>query len=271
MMLGFLRRRRRARLRAAPFPRAWRATLSRNVPIYDRLSADAQQELHGHIQVLLAEKNFEGCGGLELTDEMRVTIAAHAALLMLGREPHYYPGLYSILVYPSAYWAPVEHHEGGIVTESEEARHGESWRTGAIVLAWDEAHGGARDVRDGENVILHEFAHQLDTEDGAADGVPLLDRPSDYVAWARALAPEYERLRESPDESLLDLYGAESPAEFFAVATEAFFEKPQQLRGRHPKLYAELSRFFRLDPAAEPPLVVTSPHDGPSSRVTDWR
>jgi Mlc titration factor MtfA (ptsG expression regulator) len=256
-MFDLLRRRRRARLRAASFPESWRAILSSNVPIYDRLSADAQRELHGHIHVLLAEKNFEGCGGLEVTDEIRVTIAAHAGLLMLGREPQYYPGLYSILVYPSAYRAPLTEHDGGIVTESEEARHGESWRTGAIVLAWDVAHGGARDVGEGENVILHEFAHQLDTEDGAGDGVPYLDRPSDYVAWARALAPEYERLRERPHESLLDLYGAESPAEFFAVATEAFFENSQQLRDRHPELYAELRRFFRLDPAAEPPLAVT--------------
>jgi Mlc titration factor MtfA (ptsG expression regulator) len=246
-MLGLFRRRRRARLRALPFPPAWRAILARNVPLYVHLPRDVQRELEGHVQVLLAEKYFEGCGGLTLTDEMRVTIAAHAALLMLRREPHYYPDLISILVYPSSYLVPTEDRHGGIVTESVEERLGESWRRGVVVLAWDEARAGARSTDDGTNVILHEFAHQLDTEDGSADGVPLLDRPSDYVTWARALAPEYARLRERPDESILDTYGAEDPAEFFAVATEAFFEMPHELRERHPRLYAELSRFYRLD------------------------
>ena len=246
-MFGFFRRRRRARLRMAPFPNAWRGILSKNVPVYERLPSDVRRELEGHVHVLLAEKHFEGCGGLVLTDEIRVTIAAHAALLMLGREPHYYPGLVSILVYPSAYRAPVEEHHGGIVTEGEDTRHGESWHHGVLVLAWDAARAGARGAQDGENVILHEFAHQLDTEDGTADGVPYLDRRSDYAAWARTLAPEYERLRARPDESVLDSYGAESPAEFFAVATEAFFERPRELRERHPELYAELSQFYRLD------------------------
>ena len=250
--LDAVRRRRRARLRAVPLPEEWRAILTANVPLYTRLPPERRRELEGHIQVLLAEKRFEGCAGLELTDEVRVTVAAHAALLLLGRgeEAQYYPGLVSTLIYPSAYRAPVEEHHGGIVTERREVLLGESWRHGVVVLAWDAARAGARDARDGDNVILHEFAHQLDTEDGAADGVPYLDQPSDYAAWARELAPEYERLRERPHRSVLDAYGATDPAEFFAVATEAFFEKPHQLRGRHPALYEELSRFYRMDPAA---------------------
>ena len=249
-MLGFFRRRRRARLRGAPFPRRWQEILHRNVPLYASMPADLQRELEGHVQVLLAEKHFEGCGGLRLTDEMRVTIAAHAALLMLRREPHYYPDLRSILVYPTTFVVPVEEQHGGIVTEDEEERLGESWQRGVVVLAWDEARAAARGMADGDNVILHEFAHQLDTEDGGADGVPLLDHGSDYATWARALAPEYERLRERPEESILDTYGAEDPSEFFAVATEAFFERPQDLCRRHPELYAALSRFYRIDPAA---------------------
>ena len=253
-MFGFIRRWRRARLRAAPFPETWRAVLSKNVPLYERLSPTLRKHLHGHIQVLLSEKNFEGCGGLELTDEIRVTIAAHAGLLMLGREAHYYPGLSSVLVYPTVYRAPQTEHLGsGVFAERQELRLGESWQQGAIVLAWDAARSGALDMRDGRNVILHEFAHQLDTEDGAADGVPYLESRSDYVAWARAFRPEYERLRKSPQKSILDSYGGEHPAEFFAVATETYFEKPQQLRKRHPELYTELNRFFRLDLASELP------------------
>ena len=251
-VISLLRRRRRARLRAEPLPDAWRAVLARNVPLYAALPPEPRRELEGHVQVLLAEKHFEGAGGLELTDEIRVTVAAHAALLLLGREPDdvdYFPGLVTVLVYPGAYRAPVAEHHGGIVSEGDEARLGESWDRGVVVLAWDAARAGARDARDGHNVILHEFAHQLDTADGVADGVPPLDGRSQYAAWARALAPEYARLRARPSSSALDAYGAESPAEFFAVATEAFFEKPRQTHARHPELYAELSRFYRLDPA----------------------
>jgi MtfA peptidase len=251
-VLGFFRRRRRARLFGAPFPAEWTAILERNVSLYRRLTPQSRTELHGHIQVLLAEKQFETVGGLELTDEIRVTIAAHAAALLLGRPARYYPGLYSIIVYPSTYRAPVtEHHEGGIVSESEEDRLGESWAEGALVIAWDSARHGARIPGDGDNVILHEFAHQLDTEDGEADGVPRLESRSDYVAWARVMRPEFERLRERPETSVLDEYGATDAAEFFAVATEAYFERPKELRARHPKLYAELRRFYRVELADE--------------------
>lgn len=248
-MFAVFRRRRRENLRAAPFPEPWRAILAQNVPLFARLPPASRCEAEGHVQVLLAEKHFEGAGGLALTDEIRVTVAAHAALLLLGREPHYFPDLVTVLVYPSAYAAPIAEHRDGIVSEGEEGRLGESWQRGVVVLAWDAARAGARDARDGENVILHEFAHQLDTEDGVADGVPPLDGRGRYAAWARALAPEYARLRAQPDASVLDDYGAENPAEFFAVATEAFFEKPRQMRERHPALYAELSRFYHLDPA----------------------
>ena len=245
-----LRRRRRRRVRAVPLPEAWRAVLAKNVPLYDMLPADYRRQVEDHVKVLLSEKKFEGCAGLELTDEIRLTIAAHAALLLLGSdEPRYYPGLVTILVYPTAYLAPESESDGVIVTEQEEARLGESWRRGVVVLAWDAARAGARDAHDGDNVILHEFAHQLDTEDNAADGVPHLNQPGDYRTWARAFAPQYQRLRAQPHESVLNAYGATNPAEFFAVATETFFEKPKQLREHDPALYAELSRFYRIDPA----------------------
>jgi Mlc titration factor MtfA (ptsG expression regulator) len=246
-----IRRRRWSRLRALPFPDAWRTLLARNVRLYARLSPEQRRELEGHVQVLLAEKKFEGLDGLELTDEIRVAVAAHAALLLLGtRDPRYYPDLVAILIYPTTYVAPMEEHEGGIVEERDEPRLGESWRRGVVVIAWDAARAAMRRPHEGDNVMLHEFAHQLDTEDGSADGVPRLDGPADYAAWARVFAPEYERLRAHPGGSVLDEYGATDPAEFFAVATETFFTRPHELREQSAALYATLRRYYGLDPAS---------------------
>lgn len=254
-MLGFLRQRRRRKLRAQPFPEAWRPILERNVPIYGRLPASARDELHGHMQVLLAEKHFEGCGGLRLSDEMRVTIAAHAALLMLGRgeDADYFPRLYSVLVYPTSYVALHSDDESGIVTERDEWRHGESWDTGALVLAWDEARAGARELGDGVNVILHEFAHQLDQENTGLDGTPWLESREQMRTWREVFTAEYERLVDAGDnDTLLDPYGATNPAEFFAVATETFFELPDAMRDEHPALYDALAAYYRVDLAAGP-------------------
>jgi Mlc titration factor MtfA (ptsG expression regulator) len=250
-MFDFFARDRRARLRAQPFPEAWLAILSSNVPLYRRLPPAIQERLRGDVQVLLAEKHFEGCGGLELDDEMRVTIAAHAALLMLGGEPHYYPRLTSILVYPSTFVVQREERSGPFTTEGEVALLGESWRQGVVILAWDSALRSARGLGQGHNVILHEFAHQLDSEDGRGDGTPYLESRSQYAAWARAMGPEYERLRARPEDGVLGEYAATNPAEFFAVATEVFFEQSEALRLKHPAIYAELSRYYGLDPAAE--------------------
>jgi Mlc titration factor MtfA (ptsG expression regulator) len=251
-VFGFFKRRRRERLRSAPFPPAWVEIIEKNCPFYRRLSEPDRVELHGHIQVFLAEKHFEGCAGLELTDEIRLTIAAQACLLLLHRPTDDYPRLITILVYPSAYVAKgVQPLQGGFVLEGEQARLGEAWREGVVVLSWDDVKTGAADIRDGHNVVLHEFAHQLDQEDGAADGAPILDRRGQYVAWARVLGAEYERLRQESRrgrKSVLDQYGATQPAEFFAVATECFFEKPAQMKKKHPELYDELKEYYRQDP-----------------------
>ena len=251
-MFGYFKRRRRDRLRSEPFPTAWEEVLRRNVPLFARLPEADRRELRGHIQVFLAEKQFEGCGGLVMTDEIRVTIAAQACLLLLHREADDYPRLITILVYPHAYVAKsVEPIGGGVVLEGEVARLGEAWRDGVVVLSWDDVRAGAGDVHDGHNVVLHEFAHQLDQEDGSADGAPILERRSQYVAWARVLGAEYERLRRDAargHRTVLDQYGATNPAEFFAVATECFFEKPAALRRKHPELYEQLKEFYRQDP-----------------------
>lgn len=207
--------------------------------------------------MLLAEKHWEGCGGLELTDEIRVTIAAQACVLLLHRESEYYPRVTSILVYPSIYIASEERSVGGgIWEEGEEVRLGHTHeRMGVIVLAWDAALHGSRAYDDGVNVVLHEFAHQLDFENASTDGTPALDSRQDYVSWGQVLGEEFERLRRldaAGIRSFLDSYGATNPAEFFAVVTEFFFERPVELRARHPELYAELKGFYRQDPAELP-------------------
>ncbi|MGE0710187.1 MAG: zinc-dependent peptidase [Planctomycetota bacterium] len=251
-MFAFFRRRRRARLRAQPFPERWVEVLRRRVPVYERLPPADQRELQGHIQVFLAEKRFEGCAGLEVTEEMQVTIAAQACVLLLHRETEYFPKVDSILVYPHAYQATsAETLPDGSVVERTDVRLGESYGGGTVVLSWDDVVDGAACVRDGRNLVLHEFAHQLDQEDGSADGAPVLDQRSRYVAWARVLGEEYAALQAAEAagrRTVIDKYGATNPAEFFAVITEAFFEKPGPLKRKHPELYEELRSYYRQDP-----------------------
>jgi Mlc titration factor MtfA (ptsG expression regulator) len=248
----YLRNIRRKRLMARPLPSGWEEIIARNVPLYARLPAALKQQLHGHIQVLLAEKHFEGCGGLIMTDEVKVTIAAQAGILLLNRKPRYYPGLDSILVYPSTFLSDTVQYVGDHAYIEEPAAHlGESWRRGVLVLAWDSVKRGGMNVSDGQNVVFHEFAHQLDQEDGAADGAPILERGSQYAAWAHILGKEYERLQakvRSGLKTVMDEYGATNPAEFFAVATETFFEKSHAMQRRHPELYEVLKGYYKLDP-----------------------
>ena len=242
---------RRKRVARADFPKAWREILKRNVPLYHRLPERLQRELEGHTLVFLAEKDFEGCAGLEITDEIRVTIAAQSCVLLLNRRTDYYPGLQTILVYPHAYFAKEGPREDGTWSEEETGRLGESWDAKTVVLAWDHARQDSRDIHDGHNVVLHEFAHQLDQQSGVANGVPILDQNTSYVAWGRVMSEEYERLRRRVRKhmgSVLDAYGATNPAEFFAVATETFFEKPDRLKQHEPELYEELRLYYHLDP-----------------------
>ena len=252
MLFAWFRRRRRAALKARPFPPEWLELLE-TLPFYRQLAEADRAELREHVSVFLEEKTFEGCGGQEITDEVRVTIAAQACLLLLHRETEYYPDLNSILVYPEAY--EVEQREelpGGIVSEGNSVRLGESWLRGSVILAWDAVQAGYRDARDGQNVTLHEFAHQLDQEDGVADGAPVLESKGSYRPWARILSREFERLQEKVERgrrTTLDAYGATHPAEFFAVVTEVFFERPRRLRRKHPELYEQLRSFYAQDPA----------------------
>jgi Mlc titration factor MtfA (ptsG expression regulator) len=253
-LFGWLKRRRRDAVRRGAFPAAWRAIIEKNVPYAAGLSVEDRQELLGHVQVFLAEKHFEGCGGLALTDEVRVTIAAQACVLLLHRQTDYYPRLVSILVYPSTYLVPGGRPAAnGLPDEEPQARLGESWASDLVVLAWDSVLSGASDIHDGHNVVLHEFAHQLDQEDGTGDGAPILPRRSMYLAWTRVLGHDFDQLvrdTEHHHRTLIDRYGATNPAEFFAVVTETFFEKPRQLRSKYPELYLQLQQFYLQDPAA---------------------
>jgi Mlc titration factor MtfA (ptsG expression regulator) len=254
-MLRILKERRRRRRRAQPAPKDWRTIISRNLPFFDRLSRADQEELLGHVQVFLDEKRFEGCAGLEVTDEIRLTIATQACLLLLHRKTDYYPRLLTILVYPSGFVVEKNYPVNDLIWEQgREGRLGETARSmGSMVLAWDAARSGALDPSDGKNLVLHEFAHQLDFEDLAADGVPAIGSRDDKRSWAEVMKVEFAALRAADETgipTLLDSYGATNPAEFFAVATEAFFERPRALQRRHPRLYREMQRFFRQDPAA---------------------
>ena len=251
-MFGF-KKRRRNRLAAQQFPAEWLAIIERNVPFYKLLPETDQKELQRHIQIFIGEKRFEGCGGLKITDEIKVTIAAQACVLLLHRRTDYYPGLHYILVYPRSYIAPrVPKLVGGIVVEGPDVRLGESWRRGSVVLSWDNVRRSAADIHDGHNVVFHEFAHQLDSSGARGDSTPVIQDRSTYIAWARILEKDYEKLRRDVSrnsDTFLDEYGAVNPAEFFAVATECFFEKAKELQELHPDLYNEMKNFYQQDPA----------------------
>jgi Mlc titration factor MtfA (ptsG expression regulator) len=257
------------RVLAQPVAPAWLAILERNIPIYRRMEPALQQQLHKLVQQFLHQKKFVGCAGLEIDDEIRLTIAGQACLLLLNRPSRVYPALHTVLVYPSAFLVPRNHvDEAGVVTEARQDLLGESWGDGRVVLSWDHVQRGAHDWTDGQNVVLHEFAHQLDSESGSNNGAPYLGSLSSYRSWAEVLSRDFANLRQDAmfqQRSVLDHYGATSPAEFFAVATETFFEKPYQMADFHPALFDELRKYYRVDPRAwlAPPAPPSEPHNGP--------
>jgi Mlc titration factor MtfA (ptsG expression regulator) len=247
-----LQRRRRQKLREQPFPQAWRRILRRRVPFVQRLPADLQMRLKQDIQVFLAEKPILGCGGLTVTDEMRVSIAAQACLPLLGARRDYYPTLKQILLYPGAFVVdrPVN-QAGGVQMEQRRALAGESWVQGQVLLSWSDVQAGAADPDDGHNVVIHEFAHQLDQAKGHANGAPQLASSRAYRVWSTVMQNEYDALRarlSMGETGLIDAYGATDPAEFFAVSSELFFERPLDLAQQHPALYGLLRDYYRINP-----------------------
>jgi Mlc titration factor MtfA (ptsG expression regulator) len=246
-----IRENKRKKIMKNPFPREWENYLKESYTLYSKLPDELQQDMKNKIKVFLNEKTFFGCEGLEVTDQMRILIAAQACLLILNRRTTFYPKLRSIFVYPTSYLAKRVSVNSGIVTEKTQVTLGESWGSGELVLTWDTSVHGAKNMYDSRNVVYHEFAHQLDQENGVADGAPVLENRSSYASWARVLSREFENLKKEKKrwrKTVMNKYGATNPAEFFAVASESFFEKPRQLKKKHPELYQELKNYYHTDP-----------------------
>ncbi len=262
MVFRWLADRRRKKILEKEFPPAWTAIIEKNVGAYPLLSPGEQHRLRQLVQVFLAEKNFEGCGGLELTDEMRVTIAGTGCLMLLGRDHDLFSEVESILVYPSTIVArdlgrSVFDASGRVVEEGKTVL-GQAVKGGAVILAWDSALQGAKDARDGHNVVIHELAHKIDFIDGSADGTPELETHAERRAWSAALEPAFlaHKARAAKNKkSFLDDYAITNEAEYFAVASEAFFEQPRAFAKQLHDVYKSLAAFYKLDLAARAPEV----------------
>ena len=250
-------------LQNRPFPSAWRKMLRQRMPLYSQLPTPLQKRLQGLVQVMVADVPFVGCQDLKVTDDMRVLVAAQACLLVLERPGPPYPELRQVLLYPGPFVVQAQQQQpGGVVSSGKEVRLGESWQHGQVVLSWPDVLAGAKASRhppqtdaaaaSPTNVVLHEFAHQLDQETGPANGAPALAPGQSRRTWAHTMQREFEDLRwlaDAGEPTLIDPYGATAPEEFFAVATEAFFMRPVALRQQHAALYNQLQAFYRLDPA----------------------
>lgn len=248
------RARRRRRLSEGAFPAEWLSILRLHLPVFSRLPDDVRTATLGAMKVFLAEKRFIGCKGLVVDDTMRIIIAAQACLLVARLGVQRYDSLRAILLYPHAFVTEHEYSdEAGVQTIEAKELGGESWPDGKIVLSWQDVREGLLAGDEAYNVVYHEFAHQLDQADGAADGAPPLSNSEDHEHWAEVLQAAYDQLVDDLEQgraTLIPPEGAENESEFFAVATEVFMDRARALRARHPALYAQLQSFYGLDPAA---------------------
>jgi Mlc titration factor MtfA (ptsG expression regulator) len=249
--------RRRRRLLSEPFPPEWIAHLETHVPHFASLDVREREKLFDDVRIFIAERHWEGCGSLKLTPEIQVAIAGQACMLVLGFEegPDLFSRASTVRIYPTGYRAPDQHSIGGHMTiHGESDRLGEAWHRGPVILSWEDARAGGTYAGDGHNLVFHEFAHVLDMLGGdSADGVPPLADRQMADDWRRVMQHELSRLQSAirhRQRTLLDDYGAESETEFFAVATECFFDAPQETREEYPELYGLLARIYRQDPAA---------------------
>lgn len=248
----YIKKARRKRLFKTPLSPEHIAIIESNVPLYTRLPKELRDPLQGCINYFLDEKVFVGCEGLEITDEIRLVIAANACVMLVKKEKKYFPGFETILVYPDTYMAREVSYDGLVEVHEDSTRAGESWYRGPIVLSLADVVRGSSNEQDGHNVVLHEFAHKLDEESGIVDGLPVLRESAHYKEWAEVLTREYDEFIDRVERGknkVIDEYGAVSAPEFFAVATESFFEKSKQMKKRLPELYQQLQTFYGLDPA----------------------
>ena len=254
VLLFLIKKQHKNKILNMQFPKQWEPILQNNITPYKHFSEKFKAELKSLTLLFLDEKTFEGCGGLEINDEIKITIAAEACMLLMNRNiTECFPNLNTILVYPHAYIAQGKDLLAGrqVIENVESVRLGESWQNGEVILAWDHVKKGSSNFDDGQNVVLHEFGHQLDQESGSANGAPPLTQRNTYTTWGRILSHDYLELREKSEhqkKDVIDSYGATNPAEFFAVATETFFEKPKQLQRKHPELFGELQKYYNLNP-----------------------
>ncbi|WP_068994374.1 M90 family metallopeptidase [Kangiella sediminilitoris] len=251
---NYRKRKKRQLISSEPFPKEWRQILRKNLSFFYKIPSDLQLQLKDKMKIFLSEKEFIGHQGQEITEEVRVTIAAQACLLLLNRPTDFYPFLKTISVYPAAFITNrATQDSSGVHQRDSRVLLGESWNRGKVILSWQDSAQGAADFEDGHNLVIHEFAHQLDGESGVTNGAPPLTQEQDYDTWSQVLSSEFEDLRQQAqkgERTLIDHYGATNPAEFFAVASEVFFEKPAELKKRHSKLYAQLQKYYSVDPSA---------------------
>ncbi len=255
-MFNWLRNNRRKKILAAPFPSEWEGHMQKNIPYYQYLNHEEKKRLRDLVKIFIAEKHWLGCNGLELTDEIRVIIAAHACLMILALPSDCYRRVESIYVYPTTVLSP-ERKMGFFEIRTTPADGpqsivGEAHSRGPVILVWDTVKGETRHPEHGHNVVYHEFAHKLDMLDGKADGTPPLTTTEEYERWIEVCSRVYLELSDKVEDdqpTFMDGYGATNEAEFFAVATETFFCQPEQLKNHHPKLYQVLKEFYRQDPA----------------------
>lgn len=235
-----------------PFPKSWQRILENEVPYYQKLPPHYRDILKQRMMIFLNEKLFEVCGGLQITERVKVIISAYACVLLLEEESDYYPDLQSILVYPDDYVAPLnEEDEAGVITTGSEARKGESWTMGSIILSWNDLEENIYNDKDNQNLIFHEFSHQLDQHYGLTAGITAKGKVTQRNEWNNIIASSLKDLRRKvkrKEASILDEYGATEPAEFFSVATEAFFEDSKRFSIEYTQLYKLLERFYRVSP-----------------------
>ncbi len=246
--------RRRNQLLVQPFPEAWLQLIQRRTAFYRHLKADQQRLLRDMVRIFIAEKQFVGCNGIQITEPMQVIVAAEACRLLLGiSHLDVFPRLKEIIVYPHDFTEKTDAiGPDGRSYPIHRTRAGEAWRRGPVILAWNSVMNSIASPHDGYNVIIHEFAHVIDMQDGGADGIPPLLTKTEYERWTKVFFEEFNSFvlaDRRGTERFIDPYGASSPSEFFAVASEHFFEQPDLLQRIHPRLYELFRDFYHQDPA----------------------